>query len=73
MLEAKAEVLTKLDEVLPADAILALGVVVGRELGYEPIPILQIDVSSMDASESEPWVDGTTVRIGLNGGVTKGD
>ena len=31
-----------------ADAILALGVVVGRELGYPTVPVLEVDMSGLD-------------------------
>lgn len=41
-----------------ADAILALGAVVGRELGYPPIPMLELDPASM---EGVP--DGTSVEV----------
>ena len=41
-----------------ADAILALGVVVGAELGYAPIPFVEVD---MDALEGV--VDGTRLEI----------
>lgn len=42
-----------------ADAILALGVVVARELGYAPIPVLELDLATVDGV-----ADGTTVRVG---------
>ena len=41
-----------------ADAILGLGVVVGRELGYETIPMLEL---SMD--ELRGFADGTVLRV----------
>ncbi len=41
-----------------ADAILALGVVVGKELGYQPIPIVEAPVSALDGVE-----DGTELRV----------
>jgi predicted aconitase with swiveling domain len=47
-----------------ADAILALGVVVGRELGYAPIPVLQVRLS-----ESAHLVEGATLRVGADGSV----
>jgi predicted aconitase with swiveling domain len=50
-----------------ADAILALGVVVGRELGYAPIPILEVDAAALDGV-----ADGTTVRVGADGATFTG-
>ncbi|MDX1646292.1 MAG: DUF126 domain-containing protein [Longimicrobiales bacterium] len=46
------------------DAILALGVVVARELGYEPIPVLEVS--------PEAWADlddGTVLRVAETGDV----
>ncbi len=48
-----------------ADAILALGAVVGREIGYDPIPILEI---APDRLERLP--DGAHVSVHLDGRVT---
>ncbi|MFI4988865.1 MAG: aconitase X swivel domain-containing protein [Alphaproteobacteria bacterium] len=45
-----------------SDAILALGVVVGRELGYPAIPILELA-----ASEQAKLPQGALVRIGEGG------
>ena len=41
-----------------ADAILALGVVVGRELGYAPIPFVE-----MGMAELEGIPDGRVIRV----------
>ncbi len=41
-----------------ADAILALGVVVGRELGYTPIPVLEVEVSALEGVR-----DGTLLEV----------
>jgi len=45
-----------------ADAILALGAVVGKELGYAPIPIVELAPEAM-----EGVADGATVRIDEDG------
>ncbi len=50
-----------------ADAILALGVVVGRELGYAPIPVLEVAPAAFDGV-----ADGTTVRVGADGATFTG-
>ena len=47
-----------------ADAILALGVVVARELGYAPIPVLEATVASL-----VELAEGTWVRVGAGGSV----
>jgi predicted aconitase with swiveling domain len=47
-----------------ADAILALGVVVGRELGYPPIPIVEIRPEALAA-----YGDGTLVSVDSEGTV----
>jgi uncharacterized protein len=47
-----------------ADAILALGVVVGRELGYDAIPVVEVDPEAVDA-----WPDGVTVEVDDRGRV----
>lgn len=47
-----------------ADAILALGVVVGRELGYVPIPVLELSMAAV-----ADLADGVSVRVGLDGSV----
>ena len=41
-----------------ADAILALGVVVGRELGYAAIPVLEVDMSGLAGLH-----DGTLLSV----------
>lgn len=41
-----------------ADAILALGAIVGRELGYEPVPIVEADPKEFAA-----WETGAEVRV----------
>lgn len=41
-----------------ADAILALGVVVGGELGYRPIPVLEMPMRELDGLE-----DGARIRV----------
>ena len=41
-----------------ADAILALGVVVGQELGYTPIPVLEVEMSAFEGVR-----DGTLVEV----------
>lgn len=48
-----------------ADAILALGVVVARELGHAGIPVVEVATDSV-ASLGE----GVVVRVGLDGTVT---
>lgn len=48
-----------------ADAILALGVVVARELGYAPVPVVEVPVDAL-----APWSDGRRVRVHGDGGVT---
>ena len=47
-----------------ADAILALGVVVGRELGYAPVPMVEVDLDALRG-----WADGDTVEVDGSGGV----
>ena len=47
-----------------ADAILALGVVVGRELGYPPIPVLEVSSTALDRV-----VEGTILRVEHDGAV----
>ena len=47
-----------------ADAILALGVVVGRELGYAPIPVVQVPLPALDHVR-----EGVMVRVGPGGSV----
>lgn len=47
-----------------ADAILALGVVVARELGYAPIPVVEVALE-----EVAGWPDGRVVRVGGDGGL----
>lgn len=49
-----------------ADAILALGVVVGRELGYAAIPVVEVRVDALGGLG-----DGTPVRVGVDGTVTR--
>jgi uncharacterized protein len=49
-----------------ADAILALGVVVGRELGYAAVPMLEIHVDAL-----EGWADGTRIEVDGEGGVRR--
>ena len=46
------------------DAILALGVVVGRELGYAPIPVLEVPLASLSQV-----ADGSVLRVGADGSV----
>ena len=45
-----------------ADAILALGVVVGRELGYDPVPVVELSVVEQRALE-----DGAEVVVTADG------
>jgi predicted aconitase with swiveling domain len=45
-----------------ADAILALGGLVGRELGYEPIPVVEVEVARLDAID-----DGALVYVSRDG------
>lgn len=45
-----------------ADAILALGAVVGRELGYAPIPIVELSPEALGSV-----AEGATVRIDEDG------
>lgn len=49
-----------------ADAILALGVVVGRELGYAPIPVVEVDPAALAG-----WPDGVAVEVGPGGGIRR--
>jgi predicted aconitase with swiveling domain len=49
-----------------ADAILALGVVVGRELGYASLPVLEVDVVAL-----HDWDDGTIVDVEVDGSVSR--
>jgi hypothetical protein len=49
-----------------ADAILALGVVVGRELGYASLPVLEVDPVAL-----RDWDDGTVVEVGVDGSVSR--
>ncbi|GMV04123.1 MAG: hypothetical protein AMXMBFR53_04040 [Gemmatimonadota bacterium] len=48
-----------------ADAILALGVVVGRELGYAPIPVVEVAPEALAAVAA-----GAPVRVGAGGDVS---
>ena len=48
-----------------ADAILALGGVVARELGYEPIPIVEVAPGLLDQLP-----DGASVSVDADGRVT---
>lgn len=50
-----------------ADAILSLGAVVGSELGYDPIPIVEVPVEAF-----EDVFDGTTVEVRPDGIVLVG-
>lgn len=45
-----------------ADAILALGVVVARELGYAPVPVVEVSLG-----EQVAWEDGRIVRVDVDG------
>lgn len=47
-----------------ADAILSLGVVVGRELGYEGIPVIELP-----AERQAAWPHGTVLEISPDGAV----
>lgn len=47
-----------------ADAILALGSVVARELGYTPVPMLELDPATLEGLE-----EGASVRVGVDGEV----
>ena len=49
------------------DAILALGVVVARELGYDPIPVVQLPMA-----ELAQVAEGTRVHIDQTGTITFG-
>lgn len=49
-----------------ADAILALGVVVGRELGYAPIPVVEADPEAFDGVE-----DGTPLSVTADGRIAE--
>ena len=49
-----------------ADAILALGVVVGRELGYAPVPMLELSLGDPGA-----WPEGGRVRVTEDGRVIR--
>jgi predicted aconitase with swiveling domain len=50
-----------------ADAILALGVVVGREIGYEPIPVVELPVADQNALDN-----GASVALAEDGRITWG-
>ena len=50
-----------------ADAILPLGVVVGRELGYEGVPIVELPVHALDG-----WANGEEVEVREDGSVGEG-
>jgi predicted aconitase with swiveling domain len=45
-----------------ADAILSLGVVVGAELGYEGVPVVEVEMDALDA-----WEQGTALHVGADG------
>ncbi len=47
-----------------ADAIVALGCVVGRELGYAPVPILEVEPASFTGV-----AEGTPLRVAADGSV----
>lgn len=49
-----------------ADAILALGVVVARELGYDPIPVIEAAADAFAGLE-----DGVRLQVGADGHVTR--
>jgi len=49
-----------------ADAILALGVVVGRELGYAPIPMVQVPMAALAHVP-----EGVVLRVGSDGSVVE--
>ncbi len=51
-----------------ADAILALGVVVARELGYPPIPVVELGVEELAA-----LAEGALVRVTSEGSVEAAD
>ena len=51
-----------------ADAILALGVVVGRELGYPALPVVEAPLAELRGTE-----DGARVRVGPGGEVAPED
>ena len=53
------------------DAILALGVVVGNELGYPPIPVLAVSMDDVHAGDSASWTDGTVLVVQADGSVTR--
>ena len=48
-----------------ADAILALGAVVGRELGYAPIPFLEIAQEMLS-----DFSDGAVLEVALDGSIS---
>lgn len=50
-----------------ADAILALGVVVARELGYDPIPVVEAAPDVLAR-----WEDGVRLRVTEQGDVVEG-
>ena len=50
-----------------ADAILALGVVVAGELGHATVPVVEVDASSF-----EGLVEGTPVKVEVDGTVRVG-
>lgn len=51
-----------------ADAILALGVVVARELGYAAVPVVEVGLQ-----EVAGWEDGQVVRVDPGGDVAEGE
>ncbi len=50
-----------------ADAILALGVVVGRELGYPTVPVLEVDMSGLDGVQDGRLLSVSGERVVLVG------
>ena len=50
-----------------ADAILALGVVVGRELGYRSIPVVEVSMGTLAHLD-----EGAALRVGADGSVEEG-
>jgi len=53
------------------DAILALGVVVGEELGYARIPVLTVAIEDVDGA-SDVWVTGALIHVDADGLVSCG-
>ena len=50
-----------------ADAILALGVIVGLELGYTPIPVLEVEMSAFEGVSDGTLLEVSDGNVGVAG------